>query len=96
MIINRHNNNRSDIREIAGVEVVTHFTYPGSETEINGSAQMTRNGMVKLNKIWREGAITKHTKVRLVRTLIFSIFHMEQKPRRSDRKREQKIDGLEI
>lgn len=53
--------------------------------------EKTRNCMVKLIKLWRNGAVIKDTKVRLVRTLIFSISHMEQKPGRSDRKREEKL-----
>lgn len=49
-----------------------HFTYLGSEIdnnekyerEVNRRAQMWKNVMFELNKIWRDGTITKHTKIR--------------------------------
>lgn len=59
MFIDRPNNNRPDVEDIAGVEVVNHFTYLDSEVDNNGGcgeevnkiAQMEINAMVKLKKI---------------------------------------------
>lgn len=35
MVIDGPNKNRLDIREVAGVEVITHFIYLGSEKDNN-------------------------------------------------------------
>ncbi len=104
MIIDRPRNNRPDVAEIAGVEVVTHFTYLGSEIDNNGGCekevnrrvQMARNAMVKLNKIWRDRAITKRTKIRLVRTLVFSIFLYGAETWAVRQKERKKIDSFEM
>ena len=90
--------------EIAGLEVVSHFTYLGSEVDNNGGCekemnrreQMARNAVVKLNKIWRDCAITKHTKIRLVRTLVFSIFLHRAETWTLRQKERKKIDSFEI
>ena len=38
---------------------------------------MARNTIVNLNKIWKDCVITKHTKIRLVRTMVFLTFLYE-------------------
>ena len=90
--------------EIAEVKVVSHFTYlgfeiddnGGCEKEVNRRAQMARNATVKLNRIWRDSAITKHTKIRLVRTLVFSIFLYRVKTWTVRQKKRKKVDSFEM
>ena len=68
-IINRSRNNRPEVAEIGRVELVSHCTYRGSEVdyiggcerEVNRRAQMARNGVVKLNRIWREDQTGMHS-----------------------------------
>ncbi len=58
MIVDRSNNNRSEINEISAIEVVDHFTNLGSdvdnwggrECKISKIIQMMRNAMTKLNR----------------------------------------------
>ena len=57
---------------------------------------MARNAMVKLNRIWRVCAIIKHTKIRLVRTLVFSIFLYGAETWIVFQKEREKIDSFEM
>lgn len=64
--------------------------------EIKRRMAISRSAMDKLHKIWRNRKITKATKTRLVRALIFSIFLYASETwtlRESERK---KIDVLEM
>ena len=90
--------------EIDGVEVVSHFTYLGSEVDYNGGcerkvnrrAKMARNAMMKRNTMWRDCAITKHTKIRLVRTLVFLIFLYGAETWTVRQKERKKINSFEM
>lgn len=81
MIIDRHRDNQPEIRNIAGYEVVSRFNYLGSvvtnsggcEEEIRRRLTMARSATAKLTKIWKDTDITKNTKLRLVRALVFPI-----------------------
>lgn len=81
MIIDRERQIKFNGKTFAGFEVVNDFVYLGSlinsegspEKEIKRRIEMGRCAMVKLNKIWKDGSINKNVKVKLVKTLIFSI-----------------------
>lgn len=45
----------------------------GSEREIRRRIGMAKSALAKLTKVWKDHKITKNTKLRLVRTLIFPI-----------------------
>ena len=100
MIIDRSRNNRPEVAEIAGVEVVSHYlgskidNNGGCEKEVKRRAQMARNAMVKLNRICRDCSTTKHTKIRLVRTLVFLIFPSGAETWTDHQKERKKKDRL--
>ncbi|XP_050514781.1 uncharacterized protein LOC126890021 [Diabrotica virgifera virgifera] len=81
MIIDRIRNNQPEIRNVAGFEVVNRFNYLGSLITNNGGCEeeiprrltMARSATVKLTKIWKDPAITRNTKLRLVRKLTFPL-----------------------
>lgn len=104
MIVDRANNNQPDVRDIAGCEVVKSYVYLGStitntggcEDEIRRRCAVTRSSVEKLSKIWKDRRITRNTKIRLMRCLVFPIFLYGAETwtlRTGDR---HKIDALEM
>lgn len=104
MVVDRKNNNRSDLHEIANCEVVQSYIYLGStitntgscEEEIKRRCAVTRSAVEKLTKIWKDRRITKNTKVRLMRCLIFPIFLYGAETWTIHQKCRKKIDALEM
>ena len=82
MIIDRQHNNQPNVTHIAGCEVVPKFVYlgavfsndGGSSDEIRRPIQPTKIAMSRLTRIWTDRQISNNTKMRLVQSLIFSIF----------------------
>ncbi|CAG9840895.1 unnamed protein product [Diabrotica balteata] len=66
MIIDRIRNNQSEIKNMTGYEWRMRRQDPSTHT-------MARSATAKLTKIWKNTGITKNTKLRLVRALIFPI-----------------------
>lgn len=104
LIVDRANNNQPDVRNIAGCEVVKSYVYLGStitntggcEDEIRRRCAMTRSSVERLTKIWKDRRITRMTKSRLMRCLVFPIFLYGAETwtlRMQDRR---KIDALEM
>ena len=104
MIVDRADNNQPGAQDIAGCEVVKSYVYLGStitnaggcEDEIRRRCAMTRSSVEKLTKIWKDRRITRNTKVRLMRCLVFPIFLYGAETwtlRKQDRR---KIDALEM
>ncbi|XP_037875941.1 uncharacterized protein LOC101744016 isoform X1 [Bombyx mori] len=68
--------------ELSDLEFVSEFIYlgslltdrGGSEGEIRRRTQMAKTAMTKLKRIWQNRKVSNVTKMRLVRTLVFSIF----------------------
>ncbi|XP_062525161.1 uncharacterized protein LOC134199067 [Bombyx mori] len=68
--------------ELSNVEFVGEFIYlgslltdqGGSKREIKRRTQMAKAAMSKLTRIWQDRKVSNATKMRLVRTLVFSIF----------------------
>lgn len=82
MIVDRANDNNPDSTPIANCEVVTSYIYLGSiidscggcNLEIRRRCAMTRSAAQRLDKIWKDRRITRNTKVRLMKSLVFPIF----------------------
>ncbi|KAJ0178601.1 hypothetical protein K1T71_005376 [Dendrolimus kikuchii] len=82
MIVDRLNNNSPEVTKIANCDVIQSYIYLGALISNNGGCAeeikrrmaITRSAMDRLGKIWRNGNITKATKMRLVRALVFPIF----------------------
>lgn len=81
MIVDRQNNNQPHIKTIAGFKVVNKYLYLGSLIENSGACEgeirrriaLARTAVTKLTKIWKDTAITKNTKLRLLNSLVFPI-----------------------
>ena len=81
MIIDR-NLDLTRSNELQDLECVQEFNYLGSFICNNGSCdkeiirriQMSKGAMSKLEKVWGDRSVQRKTKVRLVQSLIFSIF----------------------
>ena len=104
LIVDRTNNNSPEVTHIANCEVVQSYIYLGTLITSNGGCTeeikrrmaITRNAMDRFGKIWKNRNITKNTKTRLVRTLVFPIFLYAAETwtlREMDKK---KIDALEM
>lgn len=89
---------------VANCQVVQSFIYLGallhqngsSEPEIRRRIQLGRAAMTHLNKIWQDNNITNATKVKLVQTLVFSVFSYASETwviKQADRSR---IDAFEM
>ncbi|XP_028036754.1 myrosinase 1-like [Bombyx mandarina] len=82
MIVDRANNNSPEVTKIASCDFVQSYIYLGaliSNTgggvdEIKRRMAISRSAMDRLKKIWGNRNITKATKIRLVRALVFTIF----------------------
>lgn len=90
--------------ELRDLEFVDHFVYlgsllsnvGGSEGEISRRIQMSKAAMTKLTRIWKDRNISRKTKVRLVRTLVFSIFFYGAESWTLRQSERAKIDAFEI
>lgn len=82
MIVDRHNILNYSGNLLCGLEIVNDFIYLGSlisnggecDGEIRRRIAMAKSAMSRLTKIWRDRSIKTETKIRLVKSLIFSIF----------------------
>ncbi|CAH2107939.1 unnamed protein product [Euphydryas editha] len=80
MVVDR--TNQLDLRGLLDLQIVENFIYLGSNICNNGSCEgeirrrigMAKSAMSQLQRIWRDRKISIKTKIKLVRTLIFSIF----------------------
>lgn len=104
MIVDRVNDNSPEVTQIANCDVVQTYVYLGALISNNGGCvdevkrrmAITRTAMEKLRKIWRNRNITKTTKVRLVRTLVFPIFLYAAETWTVRELEKGKIDALEM
>lgn len=104
MIVDRKTNNRPEIHNIGNCAVVQSYIYLGStinntgscEEEIRRRCAVTRSAVEKLKKIWRDRRITKNTKVRLMRCLVFPIFLYGAETWTIRQKDRSRIDALEM
>lgn len=86
------------------LEVVHSFIYLGStlcntgscEDEIRRRITLGRVAMKKLTKIWQSRAITNSTKIRLVETLVFSVFFYGCETWTLKARDKQRIDAFEL
>ncbi|XP_063628267.1 uncharacterized protein LOC134799784 [Cydia splendana] len=68
--------------ELSDLQFVGEFVYlgslltneGGSEREIRRRTQMAKSAMSKMTRIWQDRKISNNTKMRIIRTLVFSIF----------------------
>ncbi|KAI8441389.1 hypothetical protein MSG28_015004 [Choristoneura fumiferana] len=104
MIVDRAEQIRTNVQSIANCEVVQSYIYLGStisstggcSDEIRRRCAITRSAVERLRKIWRDRRVTKKTKVRLMKCLVFPIFLYGAETwslRLQDRR---KIDALEM
>lgn len=104
MIVDRINNNSPEVTTIANCDVVQSYIYLGAlitneggcAEEIKRRMAITRSAMDKLKKIWRNRNITKATKTRLVRALVFPIFLYAAETWTLRESEKKKIDALEM
>ncbi|XP_037871039.1 uncharacterized protein LOC119629400 [Bombyx mori] len=104
MIVDRAEQNGTNVQNIGNCEVVQTYIYLGSAIsstggcgeEIRRRCAITRLAVERLGKIWKDRRITKKTKVRFMRCLVFPIFLYGAETwslRLPDRR---KIDALEM
>jgi len=104
MIVDRANNNSPEVTRIAGCEIVQSYVYLGALISNNGGCAdeigrrmaISRSSMDRLGKVWRSRNITRTTKIKLVKALVFPIFLYACETwtlRESERRR---IDVLEM
>lgn len=82
MIVDRGHNNFPETVCVDNFEVVDKFVYLGAlinnqrdcEAEIRRCIQMGRAAMSQLTKMWKNPNITRHTKINLIRSLVFPVF----------------------
>ncbi|CAH2235409.1 jg13268 [Pararge aegeria aegeria] len=104
MIVDRMNNNLPEVSKIANCEVVQSYVYLGALVSNNGGCideikrrmAISRSAMDKLQKIWRNRNITKATKIRLVKALVFPIFLYASETWTLRESEKKKIDVLEM
>jgi hypothetical protein len=81
MIIDRHQQLQNNNSALNGIDVVDNFVYlgslisnnGGSELEIRRRITLAKSAMSQLTKIWKNRAITTAVKIRLVKSLVFSV-----------------------
>lgn len=104
MIVDRAEQSGTNVQSIAGCAVVSSYVYLGSTIsstggcgdEIRRRCAITRSAVERLGKIWKDRRITKNTKIRLMKCLVFPIFLYGAETwslRLQDRR---KIDALEM
>ncbi|PZC84789.1 hypothetical protein B5X24_HaOG203779 [Helicoverpa armigera] len=104
MIVDRMNDNSPEVTRIANCDVVQTYIYLGALISNNGGCidevkrrmALTRNAAEKLKKVWRNRNITKATKIRLMRTLVFPIFLYAAETWTVRELEKGKIDALEM
>ena len=78
------NNNEEDFEitlEEETVEVVKEFKYSGAlitnnyddTKEIRRRIAISKNATISLNKIWKDKSVSKNTKIRMLRSIVFAI-----------------------
>lgn len=100
----RAEHNTTGLLNIANCEVVQRYTYLGStisnvggcEDEIKRRCAITRSAVERLGKIWKDRRITKNTKVRLMKSLVFPIFLYGAETWSLKLQDRRKIDALEM
>lgn len=104
MLVDCANLNNHYLRNIDEYEVVLQFVYLASLITNNGDikSEMLRRSEIikvairKMYKIWRDDHISKQTKVRLARTLIFPIFIYNSETWTISKTNRRNIDALEM
>ena len=104
MIVDRANNNSPKVTHIGNCNVVQSHIYLGVLISNNGGCAdeikrrmaITGSAMDRLRKIWKNHNITKATKIRLVRALIFPIFLYSAETWTIRVNEKNKIDALEM
>ncbi|KAL0879221.1 hypothetical protein ABMA27_003004 [Loxostege sticticalis] len=104
MIVDRANDNSPEVKHIANCEVVQSYVYLGALISKNGGCidevkrrmAITRSTMSKLQKVWKNRNITKATKTRLVRSLIFPVFLYAAETWTLREIEKRRIDALEM
>lgn len=104
MIVDRANNNSPEVTCIANCQVVQSYIYLGSLIANNGGCvdeikrrmAISRSAMDKLKKIWGNRNITRATKTRLVKALVFPIFLYAAETWTLRESEKKKIDALEM
>lgn len=82
MIVDRAEQSGTNVYNVANCEVVKSYIYLGSTISSTGGCgdkirrrcAITRSAVDRLGKIWKDRRITKKTKVRLMKCLVFPIF----------------------
>lgn len=90
--------------ELRGLEFVDQFIYLGSLLNSEGDSgkeiarriQMSKAAMTKLTRIWKDRNVSRKTKVRLVQTLVFSIFFYGAESWTIKQRERAKIDAFEM
>lgn len=103
MIVDRFNTLQLTDR-LNEYELVDSFIYLGSTITNNGNCEseirrrigMAKTAMSRLTKIWKDRSISQKTKIRLVRTLVFSIFLYGAETWTLRANERQKIDAFEM
>jgi hypothetical protein len=103
MVVDRHNQLEIS-NTLNGMEVVHKFVYLGSllldsgdcVEEIKRRIAMAKNAMTRLDKIWKDRGISRATKVRLVRALVFPIFSYGGETWTIKARERQRIDAFEM
>ena len=81
MVVDRAN--KLQLTGALDLETVNDFVYLGSNISNTGSCEkeirrrigMAKSAMSQLQKIWKDRSISRKTKVKLVNSLVFSIFN---------------------
>ncbi|CAH2242819.1 jg11752 [Pararge aegeria aegeria] len=102
MIVDRINNNMPEVTQIANR--VQSYIYLGAQISNNGGCideikrrmTMSISAMDKLQRIWTNRNITKATKIRLVKALIFPIFFYASETWTLRETEKKRIDALEM
>lgn len=104
MIVDRINESSPVVTQIANCDVVQSYVYLGAlisnrggcVDEIKRRMAITRSAMDKLRKVWRNRNVTKATKTRLIRALVFPIFLYAAETWTLREAEKSKIDALEM
>lgn len=104
MIIDRANNNNTDITHIDGYEVVSQYIYLGAlitndgacTKEINRRCEMARQTVRELQKTWMDSDITLNTKKQIIKTLVFPVLLYGSESWTIKKQDRRKIDACEL
>jgi hypothetical protein len=104
MIIDRGGVLEGAVQPTAGIDLVSQFVYLGSLINANGACdqevvrriQMAKTAMTRLDKIWKSRDIARATKMRLIRALVFSVFHYASETWTLRAQERRRIDAFEM